>query len=203
VRIASLFVGLAVCAVGIVLILQANLGLSPWDVLHQGISKTTPLSFGVANVVVGVVVLFGAWLLGARVGFGTIANATCVGAFVETLLATDAIPDLAGANLAARIAFLALGILAFGIGTALYIGADAGAGPRDSLMLVVARRAHTRIGVARAATELVALGIGYALGGDVGAGTLAFALFIGPSVELAFLVLGRSPLARARAPQVV
>lgn len=196
-RVGSLFFGLAVCALGVVLMLQADLGLAPWDVLHQGIADTTPLSFGLANIVVGVVVVLVAWRLGARVGFGTLANATCIGGFVELLLVSDAIPDLAGGGLGERVAFLALGIVAFGVGTAFYIGAHMGAGPRDSLMLVVALRAHTRLGLARAALELAALAAGFALGGDVGVGTLAFALFIGPSVELAFAVLRRSPLARA------
>jgi uncharacterized membrane protein YczE len=197
-RLASLFFGLFVCALGIVLILRADLGLSPWDVLHQGIADTTPLSFGEANIVVGVLVVVVAWRLGATVGFGTLANATCVGAFVELLQATDAIPDLTGGNLAERAAFLALGILAFGVGSAFYIGADMGAGPRDSLMLVVALRVGTRVGVARAAIEIAALGAGFALGGDVGVGTLAFALFVGAAVEASFFVLARSPLGRDR-----
>jgi uncharacterized membrane protein YczE len=191
-------VGLFVCSAGIVLILQADLGLPPWDVLHQGIAKNTPLSFGVANIAVGVAVVVVAWRLGARIGFGTIANAILIGAFVQLLLGTGAIPSFGDETLGARVAFLALGVLAFGIGTAFYIGASMGAGPRDSLMLVVAARAGVRVGFARTAIELSALGVGAALGGSIGAGTLAFALGIGPSVELAFFALGRSPLAAQR-----
>lgn len=192
----SLFFGLFVCAIGIVLILQAGLGLAPWDVLHQGISEHTPLSFGMANVVVGVVVVLVAWRLGARIGFGTVANATVIGVCVQLLLSTDAIPPAEDGPLGVRVGYLAAGIVAFGIGSAFYIGANMGAGPRDSLMLVVALRLHTRLGIARAGIELAVLGAGWALGGEVGFGTVAFAAFIGPSVELAFFVLDRSPLAR-------
>lgn len=195
-RLASLVFGLFVCGLGIVLMLEARLGLAPWDVLHQGIADVTPLSFGAANVVVGAVVVAVAWRLGARIGFGTIANATLIGAFVQLLLSTDAVPTAADAPLGVRAGYLAAGVVAFGIGSAFYIGADMGAGPRDSLMLVVARRAGTRVGVARAAIELCALGAGWALGGDVGVGTVAFALAIGPSVELSFAALDRSPIAR-------
>lgn len=194
-RLASLFFGLFVCAVGIVLILHAGLGLSPWDVLHQGISERTPLSFGMANIVVSVVVLVVAWRLGARIGFGTVANATVIGACVQLLLSTGAIPDAGSAPAAEQGGYLAAGIVAFGIGSAFYIGANMGAGPRDSLMLVVALRLHTRLGLARAGLELAALAAGWALGGEVGVGTVAFALLVGPSVELAFFALERSPLA--------
>lgn len=197
-RLLSLLVGLFLCALSIVLVLEADLGLSPWDVLHQGISRTTPLSFGVANIAVGVVVVALAWRLGARIGLGTLANATLIGAFIDLLLSLDAVAGLSESGLGERIVLLALGILGFGIGSAFYIGADMGAGPRDSLMLVVAWRLRTRNGVARAGTEVAALAGGVVLGGSVGAGTLAFALLIGPSVELGFFLLGRSPLAVPR-----
>jgi uncharacterized membrane protein YczE len=196
VRLVTLVVGLFLFGLGIVFFLQAHLGLAPWDVLHQGIAAKTPLSFGAANVAVGLVVLLLAWCLGARPGFGTVANATLVGAFIQLLQSTNALPDLAGAAYAARLGFLVLGLVTIGAGSALYIGAGLGAGPRDSLMLAVAMRARTRVGVARAGTELAALGAGIALGGSIGLGTAAFALLIGPTVELSFYLLALSPLAR-------
>ena len=96
---------------------------------------------------------------------------------------------------------LAFGLACFGVGTALYIGADFGAGPRDSLMLIVSRRTGIRIGVARAALELSVLVAGFLLGGRVGVGTLVFALGIGPSVELAFLGTLHSPLVARVVPR--
>jgi len=182
-------------AIGIVLLLESELGLSPWDVLNQGISEHTPLSFGTANIVVALIVLVVAWLLGAQVGPGTVANAILIGLFVDGLLAVSAVDSLSDSPLAARIIFMVAGVLVIGLATGLYIGAAMGAGPRDSLMLVVAHRAHVRIGAARAAIEVAVTVVGFALGGTVGIGTLAFAFGIGPAVELAFWGLERTPIA--------
>lgn len=180
--------------------LESELGLSPWDVLNQGLERHTPLSFGAANVAVGLAVLVLAWSLGARVGFGTFANAIVVGLVIELLLAVDSLDRLSEWPLAGRIALLLAGIGLIGVGSALYIGAAFGAGPRDSLMLVGAARTRQRLGVVRAGLELSALAVGFALGGTVGIGTLAFALLIGPAIELAFHLLHRSPLARRLEP---
>jgi uncharacterized membrane protein YczE len=188
-------VGLFLFGAGIVLLLESELGLSPWDVLNQGISEHTPLSFGTANIVVALGVLVLARALGARIGPGTVANAVFIGLMVDGLLAIDAIDSLSGSPLAARIVFMVAGVLVIGIGSAFYIGAGMGAGPRDSLMLVTARRTGVRIGVARATIEVVVTVIGFALGGTVGIGTLAFAFGIGPAVELSFWGLERSPFA--------
>ncbi len=194
-RLASLVLGLLLFAWGIVLILESRLGLSPWDVLNQGISRHSPLSFGEANIAVALTVLCGASWLGARVGFGTVANAVLIGAFIDQFLRLGAVGRLAHASLAARAALDLGGIAVVGAGTAFYIGAALGAGPRDSLMLVAARRSRFRIGAVRGALEGCALAAGFVLGGTVGLGTLAFALLVGPAVEGAFFVLGRSPLA--------
>ena len=196
-RFASLIVGLFLFALGIVLILESKLGLSPWDVLNQGLSKHSPLSFGLANVAVAVVVLFIGWSLGGRPGIGTVANALLVGSFIQGLTSIDAVTALAHDGLAVRIPLLVAGILLIGPGSAFYIGADLGAGPRDTLMLVGARRTGRRVGLVRAALELCALAVGIALGGTFGVGTVLFALGIGPVVEASFALLQRSPLAAA------
>jgi uncharacterized membrane protein YczE len=133
--------------------------------------------------------------LGARIGFGTVANAVGIGLAIEALLAIDAVDRLGEGPLAARFVLLVGGIGLIGVGTAFYIGAALGAGPRDSLMLVVAQRLRMRIGAARTAIEVAALALGYLLGGTVGIGTLVFALGIGPTVELSFWLLERTPLA--------
>jgi uncharacterized membrane protein YczE len=176
--------------------LESGLGLSPWDVLNQGIERRTAISFGVANILVGLVVLALAWSLGARIGFGTFANAVAVGVAIEALLAIEALGELSEWPVAARVALLLGGIALIGIGSALYIGAAFGAGPRDSLMLVGAQRTRQRVGVVRAVLELSALAAGWALGGTVGLGTLLFALLIGPAIEASFRLLHMSPLAR-------
>ena len=193
-RSASLLVGLFLFALAIVCQLESGLGLSPWDVLHQGIAEHTPLSFGAANVVVGVVVMAVAWALGATIGFATVANSVLVGAFVQALTAIGAVDSLADDPLGVRIALLVVAMPIYGVASALYLGAGMGAGPRDSLMVVVGARTHRRLGVVRAGIELLALAVGFALGGTVGIGTVVFAVSIGPALEAGFWLLRRSPV---------
>ena len=193
-RSAVLGSGLVVFAAGIVSIYESRLGLSPWDVLNQGVAKHTPLSFGMANIAIAVTILLLARRLDVRPRAGTAANALLVGTFVDLLLRVDAVEHLSRDALGVRIALLAGGILVIGLGTALYIGADLGAGPRDSLMLGITRRVRSRVGVVRTGIEVAATAAGFALGGTVGIGTLAFALGIGPAVELSFAALRHSPL---------
>jgi uncharacterized membrane protein YczE len=195
-RLGILVLGLALFAAGTVSLLESRLGLSPWDVLHQGISRHTPLTFGEATVAVSVVVLAGAWRLGARVGIGTVANAVLVGSLVQLYTSFGAVQGLAHDPLGVRIGLLAAGIASMGVGTALYLGAGLGAGPRDSLMLVGARLSGVRVGAVRAAIEIFVLVVGVVLGGQVGIGTVLFAALIGPSVEASFWLLSRTELVR-------
>jgi uncharacterized membrane protein YczE len=191
----SLVVGLFLFALAIVLILESKLGLSPWDVLNQGLSRHTPLSFGMANVAVGLTVLLLGWWLGGRPGLGTVANAVLVGSFIQGLTAIHALSTLAHDGLWVRIPLLVIGIWLIGPASALYIGADLGAGPRDTLMLVGSRRTGRRVGLVRAALEVCALAVGVSLGGTFGIGTVLFALLVGPAVESSFALLARTPLA--------
>ena len=195
VRVVSLVVGLFVCALAIALMLGADLGLGPWDVLSQGISHHVDLSFGEITVAVSFVVLALAWALGARIGFGTVANAALIGTFLDLLLRIDAVAELPEQPLVTRIVLLVLGLACFGVGSALYLGAALGAGPRDSLMLVLAYRTHTRIGIVRTCLELTVGIAGFALGGSVGIGTVAFALGIGFVIEVSCTTLVRLRLA--------
>lgn len=195
VRVAALGTGLFLFALGIVLQLESDLGLGPWDVLNQGLSERTPLSFGTANVVVSLIVLGVAWALGAAIGPGTVANAVLIGVFVDLLLRLDTVDRLSAQPLGPRVVLLVTAILVIGLGSGLYIGASFGAGPRDSLMLVGARRTGVRIGIVRAVLEVGAGVVGFALGGTVGIGTVAFAFGVGPAVELAFAALVRVGLA--------
>ena len=197
-RLAVLVGGLFLFALGIVAFLESKLGLSPWDTLHQGIAKHTPISFGEANIVVSVVVVTIAWLLGAKVGIGTLANAVLVGGFVTGLTAIGAVQDLSHDSLGVRIGLLAAGVALTGGGSGLYLAAALGAGPRDSLMVVGSERLGRRIAVVRVAMELCALAAGVSLGGTIGVGTVAFALLIGPSIEASFWALERTRLTLPR-----
>jgi uncharacterized membrane protein YczE len=195
-RLAWLVAGLFVFSLGIICFLESRLGLPPWDVLHQGIAKHTPLPFGVANEVVGVFVLFIAWRLGSRVGVGTVGNAVLVGLFIVLVQPLHLVHELGHLPLAGRVCLLVVGLAFFGAGSAFYIGADLGAGPRDPLMLVGARRTGTRVGAVRAVIEIFVLLLGVLLGGRVGIGTVLFAALIGPSVEASFWLVSRTRLVR-------
>jgi len=194
-RVTSLFLGLVVMAVAIVSLLESGLGLAPWDVFHLGMAEHSPLTIGTASIVVGLVVLFVAWALGQPPGFGTVANAIVIGAVVEVLRKVGWVAALSERALVPRSGLLVLGVVLFGLGTALYIGAGLGAGPRDSLMLVLSRRTGVRIAIVRASLEMAALAVGWALGGTVGLGTVGVAALLGPSVEGSFWLFIRVGLA--------
>jgi uncharacterized membrane protein YczE len=201
-RVLALFLGLFLIAVAIVCLLESRLGLAPWDVLHLGLARHSPLTIGTASVVVGLIVLFVAWAAGQPPGFGTVANAIAIGVFVDLLLSMGSVSRLSDGPLAERGLLLVAGVVVFGIGSAFYIGAGLGAGPRDSLMLVLSRRTGVRIAVVRACLEISALAVGFLLGGTVGVGTVLVALLLGPSVEGSFWLFRRVGLADRAVGQV-
>ncbi|HVF73756.1 MAG TPA: hypothetical protein VM938_01800 [Acidimicrobiales bacterium] len=183
-RFAQLLVGLTTFGVGLALMVRAELGLGPWEVLHQGLSERSGLTIGTAGILVGILVML-AWVpLRERPGVGTVLNVAVVGVVIDlTLVVVD---DLSGTVL--RWAILAVGIALVGSGTALYIGAGLGPGPRDGLMTGWSRRNGTSLRAVRTTVELGALAVGWALGGQVGPGTVLFAVAIGPLLQA---VLGR------------
>ncbi len=202
VRLISLLLGLSIFGVAIVSLLESRLGLAPWDVLHLGIAKHSPLTFGQAGIAVGLLVLAVAWALGQSPGFGTVANAVLIGLFVDLYSGIGWVQRLPEAGLIARFCLLLAGVALIGVASALYIGAGLGAGPRDSLMLMLSRRSGKRIGLVRAVLEVVALSLGVLLGGVAGIGTLAVAALIGPSVEVGFWLLCRTGLAESALAEV-
>lgn len=191
-RVPQLYLGLFLSALGIVLTLRADLGTSPWDVLHKGLADTTGLSFGVVVQLVGAVVLVLGLTLGVRPGFGTVSNLVFIGVFANLLLRTPV--GEVGDALPVRIAMLLLGIAAVGVGAALYIGAHYGPGPRDGMMVALHTRLGWSIGLARTLVEAAALVGGVALGGPVGVGTAVFTLGIGPATQVSFRVLRMTPV---------
>jgi uncharacterized membrane protein YczE len=177
-RLVSLYAGLALFGTSIGLMVRAGLGLGPWDVLHQGLSRRTGLPLGWIVIAVACVVML-AWIpLRQRPGPGTISNVVVVGLAVDAALAVLPRPD----SIVARSGFLLTGIVSNGAATALYIGADLGPGPRDGLMTGLAERGHS-IRLVRTCIELAVLAAGWLLAGTVGIGTLAYALSIGPLVQ--------------------
>lgn len=174
-RLPRLLLGILLLGTGIALVLEAELGVAPWDVFHQGVADRTGLSFGLVTVLVGLLVLL-AWIpLRQRMGLGTIINTLTLGLVIDAGLAI--IPHVE--SLPVRWAMLLGGIVVSAAGMALYIGAGLGPGPRDGLMTAVAARGHP-LWLVRTVIELLVLVAGLALGGDVGIGTVLFAFGIGP-----------------------
>lgn len=179
-RFPPLLLGIALISLGISLSVRAHLGLAPWDVFHQGVSKRTGISLGWVIVGVGVVVLL-LWIpLHQRFGIGTLVNTVLVGALVKVFLPIMGTPDL----MAVRIAMLLGSIVAFGVGGGLYIGAALGPGPRDGIMTAITARGH-RLWVVRTVLELSVFVVGWILGGNVGVGTALIAFSIGPTTHFA------------------
>lgn len=179
-RLVQLLLGLALYGTSIAMMLRSVLGLNPWDVLHDGLAQRTGLSFGTVVIVVGAGLLV-AWVpLRQWPGLGTVANAVVVGLVADAALAVLAEPDA----MVARIGLLVGGIVLNGLATAMYIGSQLGPGPRDGLMTGLSRRTGLSIRLVRVGLELTVLAIGWLLGGVVGIGTVAYALAIGPLVQL-------------------
>lgn len=175
-RIAQLLIGLFLYGIGIALIVRGAIGVAPWDVLTQGIDKHTHLGFGLITILTSAVVLL-FWIpLRQKPGIGTVLNALLVGPAADVGLWL--IP--ADLDLWARILLFAAGLLVLAAATGLYIGAHFGPGPRDGLMTGLHKRTGWKIWIGRTGIEVVVLGIGWALGGNVGIGTVLFAVLIGP-----------------------
>lgn len=189
-QLVRLFAGLWLFGTGDALLIAAELGNAPWTVLAQGVSLHTPLTIGIATLVIGVIVLLG-WLpLRERPGIGTISNVMVIGIAIDVML--PVLPD--PSTLVTRWLALLLGVALVGLGSGLYLTAALGPGPRDGWMTGLHRRFGWPLSRVRLCMELSVLGGGALLGGIVGAGTVAFALLIGPAVGGAFRLLGREPV---------
>jgi uncharacterized membrane protein YczE len=174
-RLTQLFAGLVLYGFSDALMLLAGLGVDPWDVLHQGLSRRFGLGVGTWAIIVGAVVL-ALWIpLRQRPGFGTVCNVVVIGAVIDVSMATIPAPH----GLTLRTIVLLAGVGLNGVATGAYIGAGLGPGPRDGLMTGLAARGHS-IRVVRTAIELTVLVSGWLLGGTVGVGTVVYALAIGP-----------------------
>ncbi|TFD71115.1 YitT family protein [Cryobacterium sp. Hb1] len=175
-RLLQLLIGLFLYGIGIALIVRAGIGVAPWDVLTQGIDNHTQLGFGLITILLSGVVLL-LWIpIRQKPGAGTLLNAVLVGPAADVGLWL--IP--ANLDLWARIVLFAVGLLTVAVATGLYIGAHFGPGPRDGLMTGLHKRTGWKIWIVRTGIEVMVLGIGWALGGNVGIGTALFAVLIGP-----------------------
>jgi uncharacterized membrane protein YczE len=183
-RALRLLAGLWIFGTGEALVVDSELGNSPWTVFAEGVSQHTPLSVGAATILTSFTILL-LWIpLRERPGLGTIANAVVIGIAIDVTLSLLGRPPLG-----VRIAEVAAGIALVGLGSGLYINAALGPGPRDGLMMGLHRTTGRPVALLRGGIELSALLVGALLGGTVGIGTVAFALLVGPAVATALRLL--------------
>jgi len=188
-RLIQLYAGLVLYGASSALLVEAGLGLEPWNVLHQGLAELTGLTIGVVSIVVGAAVLL-LWIpLRQRPGLGTVSNVFVVGLAMDGTLAL--VPDVR--SLAVRVPLLLAGIVLNGAATGLYISARFGPGPRDGLMTGLHRRTGRSIRLMRTGVEVAVVATGFALGGTVGIGTVLYAVSIGPLAQLFLRVFDVPP----------
>jgi uncharacterized protein len=183
-------IGFAIFGLSIATMIRANIGTSPWALLEVALSRLIGITPGRMSIVVGFMVLLIALAMGERVGWGTLSNILFIGLWEDMFL--HRIPSVEN-NLVLQVLMLLSAVLMMGIASAIYIGMDAGAGPRDSLMLAVHRKSGWSIRVGRAIIEIIVVTVGWLLGGPLGFGTIIFALLIGPSVQWAFKLFHVQP----------
>ena len=194
-RLVQLYAGLVLYGTSSSLLVLSGLGLEPWNVLHQGLSRHTGLAIGTWAILISAVVLV-FWIpLRQRPGIGTISNAIVIGLVMNVVLGVVSPPH----GEAARWTCMTLGVLLNGVATGAYIGAGLGPGPRDGLMLGIARRTGGSIRVVRTALEASVLVAGWLLGGTVGIGTLLYAVGIGPLAHVFVPLLDRAPVRKPEA----
>jgi uncharacterized membrane protein YczE len=196
-RLPALFIGLIAFGIGIACMVQAGVGLGPWEVLNQGVARQLGIQIGTASILLGIPILALWWPLGERPGIGTLANVVTIG--TATNLGIAIIPAPPADALAMKVGLMLAGVAIIAVGSGIYLSTDLGPGPRDGLMTGIHHRFGWSIRRARTAIELAALGVGWLLGGTVGIGTIVFALAIGPLVQAAIGVFDRDGrLARRR-----
>lgn len=183
-------VGFILFGLAITLMIRGDLGTSAWAVLEVALAYRFGVSIGTMTVIMGFLVLTSAVLMRERLGWGTLANILSIGPWVDMWLSL--IPSITE-NLLLQVGMLLLAIFLMGLASAIYIGVDAGAGPRDSLMLAIKRTTGVSIRVARAMIEVTVVTVGWLLGGPAGIGTLVYALLVGPSIQWGFKIFKVQP----------
>ena len=186
-RLLWLVAGVAVSALGITMMLRANVGLEPWSVLQQGLAQTAGITYGTASMIVGAAAIGTAMLCGESFGIGTVVDIVLCAVCIDGLLWLDWIPQMH--SLSSGIPMLLTGMELLAIGTWMYMKSALGAGPRDALMVALARKTGRSVGLCRASVEIVVIIAGFLLGGQVGIGTVIAAFGLGSLFNLNFHLL--------------
>ncbi len=182
----KLLIGYILYALGVVFNIQANIGLSPWNVFNEGLSKLTGITIGESIIVVGVLIVICTSFFKEKVGVGTIGNMILIGVFTDIILENNIVPEVN--HIILQVGMLALGMFTIGVASYFYLSVELGSGPRDGLMVLLAKKTKYSVRVIRSGIEILVLIIGIILGGRAGIGTLFNALFIGYFVQLAFKI---------------
>lgn len=186
-RLLWLVVGMLVSAIGITMMLQANIGLEPWSVLQQGLAQTLGITYGTASMIVGAVAIGAAVLCGESFGFGTVIDIILCAVFIDVLLWLDWIPQMH--TLLSGLPMLLIGLELLALGTWMYMKSALGTGPRDALMVALARKTGRSVGLCRASVEIFVIIAGFLLGGQVGIGTVICAVGLGSLFNINFHLL--------------
>ena len=184
IRFFNLITGIVLYAFGIIITIKANIGYAPWEVFHVGLSKTMGLSLGTISILVGIVILILVTILGEKFGLGTILNILLIGTFLDIILMFNIIPT--ANNYIAGIAMLISGLFIISLGSFFYIRSAFGVGPRDNLMVVLAKRTKFPVGACRGFIEFIVTFSGWILGGMVGIGTIISVIAVGFCIQLTF-----------------
>lgn len=192
-RILKLVWGLFLFAVGVVFSMNAKIGLSPWDVLHTGIAAKINIPVGEAIIAVGLILVILVAILNEPLGLGTLANMLLVGIFVQIILGLNVIPINTTGTLYVGVFMLMIGTCLIAYGTFRYVKAGFGAGPRDSLMVIISRKTGWKVGTCRYVVEGFALAVGFLMGGLTGIGTAFSIIFIAIAVQVIFKIMKFEP----------
>lgn len=184
--ICRLLLGFIIYGLAIVVMIHANIGLSPWDVFHQGISLKTNLSMGQISILVGIIIIIIDAIMGEGIGFATLGNVLLIGTFLDIFENLKIIPY--ANNLFTGIIMMIIGMILAAIATVLYLKPALGSGPRDGLMLAINKRSSKSVGTIRAIIEISALTAGWILGGSVGIGTIISGLGLGYAIQFGFKI---------------
>lgn len=190
-RFIKLNFGLFLFGLGIVFTISANIGYSPWDILSDGLAKLLGITFGQSSIMQGIVFVFIVWLGKEAVGLGTLFNMVCIGMYVDIISSTGIVAP--GESYIMRYLFFFIGLVIVCFASYEYISSGFGAGPRDALMILIARRTPLSVGVSRIVLESTAALVGFLLGGQLGIGTLLAAVLTGFIMELVFKLLKFKP----------
>lgn len=190
-RMIRLIFGLFLYALGIIVTMNANIGFAPWEVFHKGLANISGFTIGQISIIVGFLVCILVFLMGEKLGVGTLLNMFLIGTFMDFIMLLDFIPHITSFYYGVLMLFLGLLIIAFA--SFFYISSAFGAGPRDSLMVAIEKKSGFSAGLSKVIIEASVVTVGWFLGGPVGVGTVIAAFGIGVCIDFVFNLFNFEP----------